>query len=147
MFGKPSLVTRIAIGKLIGFGFGLLGLALMPWLWPDSSWMERIAFLLWYTTMGAFIGLSGVFTWHPVLRMPMPWWFSSTVIGAWMNLVLALFIHDRLALMMIQLFGEQSTWQSPYWFIAEGALVGLVIGYFATRFGGEGARTVRQLDP
>jgi len=31
---------------------------------------------------------------------------------------------------------------SPFWFTLEGALVGLIIGFFATRFGGEGKETV-----
>jgi hypothetical protein len=146
MFSNPSLTTRVATGKLIGFGFGLLGLVIIPFLWPDSSWMERFGFLFWYTTVGAFIGLAGVYTRHPVLRIPMPWWFSSPLIGAWMNFVLTLLIYDRLALMMIGLVGSQSPLQSPFWFVAEGALVGLVIGYFATRFGGEGAITVTDLN-
>ena len=143
MFNKPSLVTRVATGKLLGFAIGLAGLPVIAWLWPDSGWMERVGFLFWYTTLGAFIGLAGVFTWHPVLRIPLPWWFSSTLLGAWMNLVLTLFIHERLAQMMIGLFGEQGVLQSPWWFVGEGALVGLFIGYFATRFGGEGPETAR----
>jgi hypothetical protein len=105
--------------------------------------MERIAFLFWYTTLGAFIGLVGVMTWHPLLRMPMPWWFSSVLIGAWMNLVLTLFIYDRLAEMMLELPVGGGLFQSPFWFVAEGAIVGIIIGYFATRFGGEGPATVR----
>jgi len=31
---------------------------------------------------------------------------------------------------------------SPFWFTSEGAILGLIIGYFATRFGGEGEETV-----
>jgi uncharacterized membrane-anchored protein YhcB (DUF1043 family) len=31
---------------------------------------------------------------------------------------------------------------SPFWFVAEGAVIGLVIGYVATRFGGEGKEIV-----
>ncbi len=147
MFKNPSLVTRIAIGKLLGFALGLIGLIVIPFLWPDSGWMERIAFLLWYTTLGAFVGLVGVLDWHPVLRLPMRWWFSSTLVGAWMNFVLTLFIHDRLAEMMVDLFGEDGLFLSPFWFVAEGALVGLLIGYFTTRFGGEGPATVRQEIP
>lgn len=144
MFEKPSLATRVVTGKLIGFGFGLVGLVTIPLLWPDSSWMERFAFLFWYTTVGAFIGLAGVFTRHPVLRMAMPWWFTSSVIGAWMNFVLTLFIYDRLAAMMAELVGPQGAFRSPWWFVAEGAVLGLVIGYFATRLGGEGAATVQE---
>ena len=143
MLENPSLTTRIVIGKSIGFALGLIGLIVIPFLWPDSGWMERIAFLFWYTTLGAFVGLVGVMTWHPLLRMPMPWWFSSVLIGAWMNLVLTLFIYDRLAEMMLELPVGGGLFQSPFWFVAEGAIVGLVIGYFATRFGGEGPATVR----
>ncbi len=143
MFENPSLVTRIAIGKLLGFALGLIGLIDIPFLWPDSGWMERIAFLLWYTTLGAFVGVVGVLDWHPVLRLSMPWWFSSTLVGAWMNFVLTLFIYDRLAEMMLELPVGGGLFQSPFWFVAEGAVVGLIIGYFATHFGGEGPATVR----
>jgi len=72
----------------------------------------------------------------------MPWWFRSTFVGAWMNFVLTLFIYDRLSVMMVDLVGQDSLLQSPFWFVAEGAIVGFVIGYFATRFGGEGPVTV-----
>ncbi len=144
MLENPSLITRVVIGKSIGFALGLIGLIVIPFLWPDSGWMERIAFLFWYTTLGAFVGLVGVMTWHPLLRMPMPWWFSSALIGAWMNFVLTLFIYDRLAEMMLELPVGNGLFQSPFWFVAEGAIVGLLIGYFATRFGGEGPVTVRQ---
>ena len=143
MFENPSLITRIAIGKSIGFALGLIGLVMIPFLWPDSSWMERIGFLFWYTTVGAFVGLFGVFTWHPILKLPMPWWFRSTLVGAWMNFVLTLFIYDRLGAMMLELMGENGLFMSPFWFVAEGAIVGLLIGYFATRFGGEGPETLR----
>ena len=142
MFENPSLITRIAVGKLIGMALGLVGLITIPYLWPDLGWMERIGFLLWYTTVGAVIGIFGVMTWHPILRLPMPWWFRSTLIGAWMNFVLTLFIYDALTIMLVDLFGENSSLVSPFWFVAEGALVGLVIGYFATRLGGEGPETV-----
>ena len=80
MFENPSLVTRIAIGKLLGFALGLIGLIVIPFLWPDSSWMERIAFLLWYTTLGAFVGLVGVLDRHPVLRLPMSYiWLNHKI--------------------------------------------------------------------
>ena len=141
MFKNPSLITRIAIGKLVGFVLGLVGIISLSYMLPDSSWMERLAFLLWYTTVGAFIGVFGVLNWHPILRLPMPWWFRSTFIGGWMNFVLSLFIYDRLAVMMIQVFGENGLVLSPFWFVAEGGVVGLLIGYFATRFGGEGPAT------
>jgi hypothetical protein len=62
--------------------------------------------------------------------------------GAWLNFVLVFFAHEPMGAMMVSVFGEGGALSSPFWFAAEGAVVGLIIGYFATRFGGEGAETV-----
>jgi uncharacterized membrane-anchored protein YhcB (DUF1043 family) len=40
------------------------------------------------------------------------------------------------------MFGEGEVMQSPFWFTGEGAIVGLIIGYLATRLGGEGPETL-----
>jgi len=142
MFGKPSLMTRIAVGKLIGFLFGFAGFLLLPFFLPEAGWLIRWGILLWYTTVGAIIGVFGVFTWHPVLKLPFPWWFRAPLIGAWMNFVLTFFAYDTMQQMMLSLFGEEGMMSSPFWFTAEGAIIGLVIGYFATQLGGEGKETV-----
>jgi hypothetical protein len=142
MFGNPSLMTRIAIGKSVGFIIGLAGFIAMPYLFGETDIMLRWGILLWYTTVGAFIGVFGVVTWHPVLRLPMPWWFRSSLIGAWMNFVLTLFIYDSLQSYMTHVFGENGAMSSPFWLVLEGLLVGLLIGFLATRFGGEGKETV-----
>ncbi|HCX87248.1 MAG TPA: hypothetical protein DG761_04430 [Gammaproteobacteria bacterium] len=141
VFAKPSLVTRIAVGKGIGLLFGLIGFIALPLIAPEVSRMFQWAILLWYTTVGAIIGVFGVFTWHPVLSLPMPWWFRAPMIGAWMNFVLVLFIYDDLQAMVAQwALGE--TFSSPFWLVAEGAIIGMIIGYLATRLGGEGPRTL-----
>ena len=74
MFDKPSLMTRIVIGKGIGFVIGLVGFLALPWFLPEADWMLRWGVLLWYTTVGAVIGVMGVITWHPILHLPVPWW-------------------------------------------------------------------------
>jgi len=142
MFEKPSLMMRIAIGKGIGFLFGLAGFILLPSFMPDASGLLRWGILFWYPTVGAFIGVFGVVTYHPVLKLPMSWWFRSSLIGAWMNFVLVFFAYDAMADMLVALFGEGGALSSPFWFTAEGGIIGLVIGYFATRFGGEGGEAV-----
>ena len=142
MFGKPSLVTRIAIGKVVGFFIGLIGFISLPFFLPEAGWLIRWGILLWYTTLGAIIGMFGVFTYHPVLKLPMPWWVRAPFLGAWMNFVLTFFAYDTMKAMMTSLFGADGILTSPFWFAAEGAVIGLVIGYVATRFGGEGAETV-----
>ena len=141
MFSNPSLTTRIAIGKAIGFLVGLAGFVFLPWFMPEAGWLIRWGILLWYTTLGAIIGVFGVLTWHPVLKLPMPWWVRDPFIGAWMNFVLTFFAYDMLKQAMEAVFGLDGVLSSPFWFVAEGAVVGLIIGYVATRFGGEGVET------
>ena len=138
MLGNGSLLTRIAIGKGIGFAIGLIGFTLLPFMLPDAGWLLRWGLLFWYTTVGAVIGVMGVITWHPVLKLPMPWWFRAPLIGGWMNFVLAFFAYDDLQRIIIYNLGENGIISSPFWVVVEGMLVGLLIGYFATKFGGEG---------
>ena len=142
MLEKPSLMLRIGIGKGVGLVFGLAGFLLMPYFLPDAGSLLRWGVLLWYITVGAFIGVFGVVTYHPVLKLPMPWWFRSILVGAWMNFVLTFFAYDAMADMIGAMFGADGIISSPFWFTMEGAIIGLVIGYFATRFGGEGKETV-----
>jgi len=146
MFPNPSLITRIAIGKGIGLIVGLMGLIFLPSFMPEATWMLRFGILFWYITVGAFIGVFGVMTYHPVLRLPMPWWFRSTLIGAWMNFVLTLFVYNDFKAIMAQTFGPGGAISSPFWFVLEGAIIGMIMGFFATRFGGEGRDTIPESD-
>ena len=142
IFKNPSLITRVAIGKTIGLVVGLCGFISVAFLVPDAGWQLRWGVLLWYTTMGAVIGMFGVFTWHPILHLPMPWWVRAPVVGAWLNFVLTFFAYDDMKMVLEQ--GFSGVVVSPFWFVLEGAVVGGIIGYFATRFGGEGKETVEQ---
>ncbi|MEH6631737.1 MAG: hypothetical protein V7776_12955 [Halopseudomonas aestusnigri] len=142
MFDKPSLVTRIAIGKGVGFVFGLIGFMCIPYFLPEADWMIRWGILLWYPTLGAVVGMFGVFTRHPVLSLPMPWWFRAPAIGAWMNFVLTFFAYEKMEAMLMSVFGQEGILSNPFWFVVEGAIVGLIIGFLATRFGGEGRDTI-----
>ena len=145
MLEKPSLMTRIIVGKSAGFIIGLAGFLFLPHFLPEADWLIRWGLLLWYTTFGAIIALIGVITYHPILKVPMPWWISSPLMGAWLNFVIVFFSYDTMAAMMTSVFGDASPLSSPFWFAAEGAIVGLIIGFVATRFGGEGADTVMMM--
>lgn len=142
MTDHPSIIVRIGIGKAIGFAFGLAGFIALPFLVPDVSWQLRWGIRFWYTTVGAIIGVFGIFSRHPVLMFPMPWWVRAPLIGGWMNFVLMFFAYDQMAAILIALFGVGSTMNMPLWFVVEGAVIGAVIGWCATRIGGEGPETV-----
>lgn len=139
---QPSILMRIAIGKAVGFGVGLAILLSMPWIWPAADWYFKVGLLLWYTTFGAIIGVFGVLTWHPLLNLPMPWWIRSPFVGAWLNFVLLFFTHVPMRKALESMLGAGSGMTSPFWFVLEGAVVGFIIGFLATRFGGEGAASV-----
>ncbi|MDX1738636.1 MAG: hypothetical protein R3261_10390, partial [Alphaproteobacteria bacterium] len=95
MLKRNSLFTRIALGKAIGLVVGIAGFAFLTSFLPETSLRFRFGVLFWYITLGAIIGTYGVFTYHPILKLPMPWWFRAPVIGAWMNMVLTLFAYDQ----------------------------------------------------
>ena len=105
MFKNPSLTTRIAIGKLVGLIVGLIGFFSLPWFWPEASMLLRWGILLWYTTLGALIGVFGVVTRHPVLNLPLPWWCRAPIVGGWMNFVLTFFAWDAMSSMLVATFG------------------------------------------
>ncbi len=141
MFSNPSLITRVAIGKLIGLACGVAAFIFVPCFLPDAGGLLRWGLLLWYITFGAIIGVMGVFTSNPVINLPLPWWFRGSLLGAWLNFVLVFFAYDQMHLMMLSLFGQDGVLTSPFWFVLEGAIIGFVMDYLATRFGGEGPDT------
>lgn len=141
--GYPSLLTRVAIGKSVGLCFGLIGFFMAPQFHPEIEMYTRVGILLWYPTMGAFVGLFGVMNWHPILQLPLPWWFRSILVGGWMNLCLVFFAHQEMAEVLIGLSGKEL---SPFWFVLPGGVAGAVMGYVCTRFGGDGPETTAVLE-
>lgn len=143
MFAKPSLLTRVAVGKLIGLLLGAIGFVAAPSFGIDDMKL-RLGILFWYSGIGAFIGMAGVFTWHPMLKMKMPWWFMGSLIGAWMNFILILIAWNVIAPLM----AANPIWglTSPWWGVVEGAIIGLLIAGLATLFGGEGPEVTRVIE-
>ena len=109
---------------------------------PDVGWQLRWGILLWYTTLGAIVGVFGIFTRHPVLMFPMPWWVRAPIIGGWMNFVLMFFAYEQMEVVLVAMFGAASPLNMPLWFVVEGAVVGALIAGIATRIGGEGPESV-----
>lgn len=132
------LIKRVGTAKILGLIIGLAGFLMMPSIWPDESMWLRVGILFWYGTFGAVIGVFGIFNEHPLLKFRMPFWFRGPLFGAWLNLVLAFLMHDKLVVLMPQLEGILAGFQSPFWIVPEGAVIGLLIDAVATKVAGEG---------
>ena len=115
------------VGKSLGFVVGLLGLCLLPLFVEQMPMMPRLGLLCWYTTFGGVVAMSGCIKRHPLLCFAMPWWLTGALVGAWLNLVLALMFYDALEETMIAMFGERGILRSPFWVVVEGVFVGVLI--------------------
>ncbi|MGF1446515.1 MAG: hypothetical protein ACFBRM_09980 [Pikeienuella sp.] len=138
----PSLVTRIAVAKFIGLAIGLVAFLAAPLIAPDIGLAMRLGLLFWYATVGAMIGLAGVFIEHPVLGFAMPWFVRGPLVAGWMNLNLALIAHGALMPLLVPILGPVGLSTFLILAVIEGLIVGALIGWAATRLGGEGPATL-----
>lgn len=133
-----SFITRFAVAVMAGLLLGMVGLALLPIFKPDLDPMVRWGFFLWYPTLGIVIALAGSVATGEGLAVALPWWLRATAIGGWMNFVATLLAPGMMRDVMRAIFGAEGYLASPFWFVAEGAVAGLLIGYLMMRFSGEG---------
>lgn len=142
---SPSLVLRVGVGKLVGFLIGLASATNLLMFAANASWMLLIGLVFWYTSLGAIIGVFGVFDRHPLLEFRFRWWLRASLLGGWFNFVLILFTYDQFSSLLSSMahFHPQP-FSSPFWFVLEGAMVGFLIGGLCTWVGGEGLDTVTQ---
>lgn len=139
---RNSLVGRIAVGKLIGLIVGGLAFFMIPSFFPEADLWLRWGIWMWYITLGALIGIFGVMDYHPVLKFSMPFWFRGVILGAWMNFVLVLLLYPQLVVMLQDFTFGGVAFANPFWFVVEGAILGLIMDGLATKYGGEGAGIV-----
>lgn len=140
---KPSLTARIATGKFVGFALGIVGFILIPFAMPSAPYIFKWAILLWYPTLAAIIAIFCIYDTHPVLKIKLPWWFLSGLIGAWMNLLIVLFSYDLLHEILVSIVGLNSAFSSPLWFVFDGVISGIILEYFIKKYGGEGRVAAR----
>ena len=137
---KTKFSIRLAIAKTIGFIFWLIWFFILPIMFGEKDLMLRLAILFWYTTLWGIIWIFGIMDKHPVLNFSMPFWFRWSLMWAWMNFLLVLFIYDRFVLMMQ---GTIIDWISPFWIIIEWVIIWIIIDFFATKFAWEGKKLVK----
>ena len=110
---NQPFVQRVLYGKIVGLIIGIIALISMVYLLPETGWTIRIATMLYYTTIGAVVGMVCIDIDHPVLGIEFKWWVTSIITGAWMNFNLVLFFLDEYEAMLSQSPGFLSNFSSP----------------------------------
>jgi hypothetical protein len=133
---KKSVTNRIIIGKTIGLIAGISVFFALPVMGATLDPKFGVGLILFYSLLGAIIGLMGMFDRHPVLNFKMPWWLLGTAIGTVLHIILVLVSYDQIALIaeQIDIFGMTS----PWWAILDGAILGLIMSFAEKKFAGEG---------
>ncbi len=138
---KHTITNRILIGKIIGIIVGLSFFFVALLLKAPLDLRLGVGLVLFYAFMGVVIAFMGMFERHPVLNFKMPWWFHGIVVGAIMHLMLVLLCYNQL----IVIIKQMDIWGlvSPWWILIDGAILGLVMSFFQTKFAGEGMLPIK----
>jgi len=135
---QPTLLTRLAVAKMVGLLIGLIGFLLIPIITPGAPAPARWGVLLWYPTMGAVIAMLEVLNDTGALPWNVPWWLRGAAVGAWFNTLCVMVGDDFMAEFLANMLGPDSPFATAWLFVPEGAAAGAVIAYLVMRFGGEG---------
>lgn len=135
---SAPILTRLAIGQMAGVMIGIIAFAMLPLFLPELDARIRWGIFLWYPTLGAVVALLDIVNGEESVPVALPWWLRGALVGAWMNLVATLLIFEVMREFLLSVSGPDAIFTSPFWFVAEGAFAGLLIGYLVMRFGGEG---------
>lgn len=129
-------MARISLGLMAGGLFGVGGFLLIPLVDDGIDPLLPWGVLLLYPTIGAIIAGVG-----SALRRRFPalgWPLLGLALGAWLMLVIVFFAHEQMRQFLASMFEPGSVFTSPFWFMVEGAVAGVLIGLAIDRFAGEG---------
>lgn len=146
MFITTQLAKRNLLGLWIGFMAGLSVFFAFPALNPNINKHFVLAIIVWYAFFGIFISMVGMFDYFRVTNRKEPWWLRGPGTGVWLNTIVVLFAPDELRAISegaIEL-GVPLKSPSPWYFILNGALLGLVIDGICTKIFGDG-KLIREL--
>lgn len=129
----PPIIAGITLAKVVVSLAGIIVFLLLPVFVPDIDPVARWALLFWYPTIAGVAAASNIADLIDIKFMRWQWWLRSVLIGAWLNLIVTLFATDTMQdySMLVHLsFGLLT---SQFWFVGDGAIIGLIAGFTATR--------------
>ncbi len=134
MFSTPVL-RRVGSAKMLGLLIGI-GAAWSLLAMSSAPVSLAIGVAGWFLTMGAMIGLVGYMNHVPVFDFPLPAWARGAWIGLWMGLVLVLLAFAPLSAAFAEITWLPAAFRSPWWFLVDATIVGLLIDVIVTRLAG-----------
>ena len=139
MFAYPSMMRRALIAKSAGMAVGCLILLITPWIYPNVGFDTLIGWWLWMIAFGGIIALAGLYDRVPLFGWPLPFWIRGPFLGLALFLILALIAEQDISAWLAQApdWWPQSL-RNRFLILIDGALLGLIFDWLATRWGGEG---------
>jgi hypothetical protein len=140
MFKQHSVTGRIVVGKSIGLIIGFLVMLFLPTFnMPMISYFS-VGTLLFFVLMGAVIGFMGQYDRHPAFNFKMPWYVRGPLVGMFFLLMYILFTYDELSFIMESALVSWMGFESPFWALIDGAVIGGIMGFVETKAAGEGPK-------
>ena len=123
---------RVALSKLLGLGFGVI------FAWWFAQMTTAPVTLVWgmallLLTLGALIGILGFYTRIPVFGFALPVWLRGAFCGLWMGVVMVLLAYGPMSTALDQLAWLPAVFNSPWWALADLAIIGALIDLIATK--------------
>ncbi len=120
----PVSAAAVATAKLVGLLAGAVCASALQLAGEPPGPAASAGLILWYACIGAMAAACGCFKSYPAINVRIRWWMAGTIVGAWMNFVLALILGaaaERLSVSAaIRSEGDSM------WLVADGALIGLI---------------------
>ena len=138
MFTQHSIAGRIRIGISIGLVLGIIVILLLPTVGFPLFSKLGLGTLMTFIVMGILLGFVGMFDRHPVFDFKMRWWLRGPVVGVIMMLMYVLLSYDSLVAVMQSPLVSWTGLSSPFWALADGVWIGLLMGWAETKFAGQG---------
>ena len=135
---KKSVFKRVVIGKVIGLIVGGISFAMLPLYGLAGETMFGLGLWLGFIMMGAMVGLMGVMVEHPIFDFKMNFWMRGGIVGFSFMLMVILLGYEQLQGVMSSPLVSWVGLSSPFWALIDGTLIGMFMGWLATKFGGEG---------
>lgn len=135
---KKSVFKRIVVGKLIGLVVGGISFAMLPLYGLAGETMFGLGMWLAFILMGGTIGLLGIMTQHPIFDFRLRFWMRGAVVGFSFMLMVILLGYEQIQAIMSSPLVSWVGLKSPFWALIDGTLIGIFMGWVATKVAGEG---------